>query len=156
MENLVICKAETSDSKEIIELIHKAMTQYVKISNIPANLASLKETEKDIEKYIKSDHVLKAVIKGKIVATIRVSRHDDKTAQISRFAVLPGMQKWGIGNKLFSEAEKYLIQCGISKVFLYTALENFPNVRFYESKGFSLMETSYDRKYPRGRFVKYI
>lgn len=81
-------------------------------------------------------------------------RVNPKIAYISRFAVHPSLQKLGVGNVLFTQAEEYMETCGYQSVVLHTALTNAPLVRFYMKRKFKLIETKTDRGYPRGTFVR--
>ncbi len=154
MDNLVIRKAALEEAKEISDIIKTAMKFYAEESNIPGTLTSLSEYISDIEKYIDEDEFLVAVFHNKLAGTVRISKLRENSYQISRFAVLPAMQKLGVGSILFSAAENYLLEIKAKDCLLYTAMTNMTMVRFYTSRGFEIVETKYERGYPRGRFVK--
>ena len=157
-QKCIIRPAEISDLEEMKQVIQIAMDQYSLISHIPplAPLDALKETVKDLRKYVLSDYFLLAIYEEKIVGTIRISEVTNDEAYISRFAVLPSMQKLGVGSVIFEAAVNYIIKKGYQKVTLHTALKNAPLVRFYTRHDFVLFETNTDRGYARGKFVKYI
>ena len=142
-------------------LIATAMAQYAKDSMIPTRLEALCETEEDLKRYVLEDYFLLALRGEHLVGTLRISPFKEhpgvitkQNAYISRFAVLPSMQKRGVGKALFAKAEEYLTACGYSKVYLHTALTNTPLVRFYTARKFELVDTATDRGYPRGLFMK--
>jgi len=154
MDNLVTRKAALKEAKDISDIIKTAMKFYASDSNIPGTLTSLAESVSDIEKYINQDEFLVAVFHNKLAGTVRISKLKEDSYQISRFSVLPAMQKLGVGSILFSAAEDYLRSINAKECLLYTALTNMSMVRFYASRGFELVETKYERGYPRGKFVK--
>jgi N-acetylglutamate synthase-like GNAT family acetyltransferase len=156
MKNILVRKALIKDSSEMLSVIHTAMTQYAKDSMIPQTLESLRESIEDIDRYIKSDTFLVAIFKDKIVATVRISKETEDTALISRFAVLPEMQKAGVGSILYEAAQKQIEDDGYEKIVLYTALSNHKTVNFYKAKGFELLSIDSGSIYPRGRFGKNI
>lgn len=152
MKNILVRKALIADSREMLSVIHTAMTQYAKDSMIPHTLDSLKENIEDIERYIQRDVFLVAIFKDKIVATVRISKETEDTVLISRFAVLPDMQKAGVGSILYEAAKSQIEADGFKKIVLYTALSNHKTVRFYRSKGFELQSVESASEYPRGMF----
>jgi N-acetylglutamate synthase-like GNAT family acetyltransferase len=156
MKNLLVRKALLTESNEMLRVIQAAMTQYSKDSMIPHTLESLRESIEDIDRYINSDTFLVAIYKDKIVATVRISKEAEDTVLISRFAVLPEMQKAGVGSILFEAAQKQIEADGYKKIVLYTALSNHKTVRFYKTKGFELLSIDSGSDYPRGRFGKNI
>lgn len=154
MKNILVRKALITDSTEMLSVIHIAMTQYANDSMIPHALDSLKESVHDIERYIQSDTFLIAIYKDRIVATVRISEESEDTVLISRFAVLPEMQKAGVGSILYEAAQKQIEADGYKKIVLYTALSNHKTVKFYKAKGFELKTEESDSEYPRGMFKK--
>lgn len=156
-QKCLIRQAEPADLGEIKQVIKIAMDQYSLVSHIPvlSPLDALCETADDLMKYVLSDYFLVAVYENKIVGTIRVSEVSKDEAYISRFAVLPSIQKIGVGSVIFEAAEKYIKNKGYHKVSLHTALRNASLVRFYTSRDFMLFETKNDRGYARGTFIKH-
>ena len=130
------------------------MIKYAEDSSIPGTLPSLLETQSDIENYISSDCVLIAFIGQQAVGTIRLCGISPDKAEISRFAVIPSIQKTGIGGRLFVSAEKYLRESGYSYVNLHTALDNKVLLNFYISRGFVVESESTQSGYRRGMLHK--
>lgn len=148
-------RAGVSDIPEMQKVITIAMNQYARDSNITTVLDALGETATDLEKHIIDDYFLLAFMADKLVGTIRVSRIASGEAYISRFTVLPDMQKLGVGSILFKAAEEYIRISGYRCVSLHTALSNRHLVRFYAQRDFKLAETKTDRGYARGTFIKH-
>lgn len=153
----LIRKAEIADLEEMRQVIKIAMDQYSLVSHIPVQspVDALRETADDLKNHILSDYFLIAVYEGKIAGTIRVSEISDKEAYISRFTVLPSIQKIGVGSVIFEAAENHIISKGYRQVSLHTALKNASLVRFYEKRHFKLVEMKNDRGYARGTFIKH-
>ncbi|MHB1483324.1 MAG: GNAT family N-acetyltransferase [Saccharofermentanales bacterium] len=153
----LIRQAEIADLEEMKQVIKVAMDQYSLVSHIPVQspVDALRETSDDLKSHILSDYFLVAVFEGKIVGTIRVSEISEEAAYISRFTVLPSIQKIGVGSVIFEAAENYIIKKGYREVSLHTALRNTSLVRFYEKHQFRLWETKNDRGYARGTFIKH-
>lgn len=154
MKTIHIRRAVQEDAGVLSVIIRTAMTKYKVDSGIAGTLDSLNETQADIERHIAENIVLIAFHLDGAIGTVRISQLSPYTAEISRFAVLPDAQKTGVGSKLFTEAEKIILLQGFLFITLHTALTNHSTVRFYVSKGFENTETSTERGYPRGTFVK--
>jgi ribosomal protein S18 acetylase RimI-like enzyme len=153
--------ASIDDLSAMQELIATAMAQYAKDSMIPTKLEALCETAEDLKQHIMEDCFLLAFRGEHLVGTLRISPFKEhpgiagkQNAYISRFAVLPSMQKRGVGKALFAKAEEFITARSYSKVYLHTALTNTPLVRFYTARKFELVDTATDRGYPRGLFMK--
>jgi ribosomal protein S18 acetylase RimI-like enzyme len=154
MKTISIRRAVPEDAAVLEPIIREAMTKYREDSGIDGVLDALRETSADVESHIRQDTVLIAFHLGQAVGTVRISALSPDTAEISRFAVLPSAQKTGVGSKLYADAEDRIRRQGYRSVSLHTALNNHHTVRFYIGKGFVHTETSTDRGYPRGLFVK--
>lgn len=154
MDNLIIRKAVREDAEEISGIIKTAMEFYIKNSNIPGTLKSLTESIADIEKYICEDEFIVSIFHNTLSGTVRISELNKDSYQISRFSVLPAMHKLGVGSLLFASAEDYLRKVNAHECILFTALTNMQMVKFYTARGYELVETKYERGYPRGKFYK--
>ncbi len=149
-----IRRAISSDAPELLELIRVAMVEYARKSGITTPLESQQETLDELLEHLRSDHVLVAVHRGRLIGTARLIHGEDDTAYFSRFAVLPTLHTSGVGRLIYRVAEDWLIRQGVRYVRLHTALTNKPLVRFYQARGFELIETKTARGYPRGLFQK--
>lgn len=154
MEEITIRKAKITEASEISTVIRQAMSQYAEDSGISIILDSLKEPPCVIEEYIRTDCIYVALKCQRIVGAVRISDCTDRSVRISRFSVLPSLQKSGVGNLLFNAAEQYIHDRNYVRAILYTATSNLYTVRFYTARGFHLTHTDPDCGYPRGTFVK--
>lgn len=151
----LIRQASERDAPEILELIRIAMAVYARNSGIGTLLDSQLETLDELLAHMRTDHVLVAERRGKLVGTVRlVHCSDSDLAYFSRFAVLPSLHLSGVGKLLYKSAEDWLCSQGVRIIRLHTALSNRPLVAFYEARGFQLIETKTARGYPRGLFQK--
>lgn len=151
---IMIRRALSADAADLLALVRRAMAVYARHSGIETTLDSELETLVDMRIHIEQDHVLVAEQAGQLIGTVRLVRQDHDTAWFTRFAVSPDRQRAGIGQLLLQEAESCLRQSGCRQVLLHTALSNPSLVAFYQTRGFTLLETSYERGYPRGLFLK--
>jgi N-acetylglutamate synthase-like GNAT family acetyltransferase len=152
--DIMIRQANDSDGPELLALIRIAMAVYARNSGISTVLDAQRETLDDLLVHLKTDHVLVAEHRGRLIGTVRLILAEDGSAYFSRFAVLPALQQSGVGKLLYQRAEEWLRGCGVQTIRLHTALTNQPLVAFYRSRGFELVETKTARGYPRGLFEK--
>jgi predicted N-acetyltransferase YhbS len=151
---ITIRRAVPAEAAELLALIRRAMAVYARNSGIETPLDSELETVADLRVHIAQDDVLVAEQEGRLIGTVRLVRQNHDTAWFTRFAVSPDRQRAGVGQMLFQAAENSLRQSGCRQVLLHTALSNLPLVAFYQTRGFSLIDTSHERGYPRGLFFK--
>jgi hypothetical protein len=76
---------------------------------------------------------------GRIVATV-MAGYDGHRGWLYRVAVLPDLQKRGLGQAMVAEAEKKLAQMGCTKINLQIRSTNEGVVAFYRSLGFVVEE----------------
>ncbi|MDD2533978.1 MAG: GNAT family N-acetyltransferase [Eubacteriales bacterium] len=151
-----IRQATPADSADLLTLIQWAMQVYAAKSGITAPLDAMRETQVDLQRFIRDHYVLVAEHRGTLIGTVRLVRLDADRAYFSRFAVHPHLQQTGVGKLIYQVAENWLIQQGFKRVSLHTAMTNEPLVSFYEARGFKLVETETSRGYARGLFEKTI
>ncbi len=152
--DISIRQAVPADAPELLALIRAAMAVYARRSGITTPLESQLETEDDLLAHIAEDFCLVAVHRGRLAGTARLVRSDDGSAYFSRFAVLPHLERSGVGGMVYQAAEDWLKSASIRTVRLHTALTNQALVAFYEARGFYLEKVSAERGYPRGTFRK--
>jgi GNAT superfamily N-acetyltransferase len=152
--DLIIRQAVPADAADIKALILMAMDVYARNSGIHTPLDAQLETLADHRAHIRADHVLVVEHHGRLIGTVRLVRGEAGTAFFSRFAVLPALQRAGVGKRLYQTAESWLRSQGIRVVILHTALSNPTLVKFYQDLGFRLCEENAARGYPRGTFCK--
>jgi ribosomal protein S18 acetylase RimI-like enzyme len=153
---ITVRQATSADAPELLALIQRAMAVYARNSGIERPLDAELETLDDLRVHLAVDYVLVAEIGGRLAGTVRLVRQDEQTAYFSRFAVMPTLQRSGVGHLLYLAALRYLNERGYRQVLLHTALTNQPLVTFYQTRGFELISTGYDRGYPRGTFRKWL
>lgn len=151
---ITIRRAVPAEAAELLALIRSAMAVYARHSGIETPLDAELETVADLCVHIVQDHVLVAEQAGRLIGTVRLVRQDHDTAWFTRFAVSPDRQRAGVGQMLFQAAENNLRQSGCRQILLHTALSNQSLVAFYQTRGFELVDTSHERGYPRGLFLK--
>ncbi len=156
MKELILRQARPEEAGQLHQLISQAMAFYAQKSGIKTPLDSEQESVSDLAVHIQHDMVLVAEAEGQLVGTVRLVRQNKDTAWFTRFAVLPQKQRGGIGRQLLDKATDLLRQAGCRQLLLHTALSNRQLVKFYQSRGFSLLHTSHERGYPRGLFLKWL
>lgn len=159
--DIKIRKADTEDSRHILEVIRLAFSDYEAGGQSPA----LRETPAAIKEDINKNHVLVVEIKGKIVGTLRLELKGgmpelkdtgEQTAgyYLKRFAIHPGYQGQGLGTMLFEKAEKIACREDVSSIFLHSTTGDERLVKFYKKLGFQCEAVDHSRGYPRGLWVK--
>lgn len=76
-----------------------------------------------------------AVANDEIVGTVSVVP-EPEWLYIRSIAVLPQVQGLGVGQKLLETVERYAIENGFDKLFLYTTYFSSSALRLYEKNGF--------------------
>ncbi len=153
-QEISIRQAVPADAPEIRALVQKAMAVYAHNSGITTPLESQLESLAEQVAQNQADHVLVVERHGRLIGSVRLVHGEDDSAYFSRFAVLPSLQRSGVGRQLYQVAEAWLKSRGVRTIRLHTALSNQPLVDFYLARGFRLIKESTDRGYPRGTFQK--
>lgn len=144
--------AVKSDVEDIAKIVKESFTQYCNMIGINTTDA-LCESEEDILNDIINKYVYIIYWEEIPVGSIRVEIKNNKSF-ISRFAVLPDYQCLGIGSKVLSFIEKYLISLQIETVELYSAVQNNRLKDFYLKKGYQIISINNLKGYQRGLFRK--
>jgi ribosomal protein S18 acetylase RimI-like enzyme len=134
MEKIIIQKAFKKDLSEILN-IQKIVFTEVAIKYNVKNLPQLKQTLEDIENEFIYYVFLKALIRNKIVGSVRAYA-DKKTCYLNKLIVLPDYQNKGIGTKLMNEIEKQFID-KINRYELFTGSRDTKNRYLYEKLGYT-------------------
>jgi len=130
--------ASSSDFAEILEIQKKAFySEAVLYQNF--NIQPLSQTLEEMQEECKDKVVLKAVVEGKIVGSIRANAHEDG-CWLNKLIVLPDYQKRGIGEKLLREVEKYFPEA--KKSTLGTGANSESNIRLYQKVGYQIVSTT--------------
>ena len=132
VDEMIIETAEPRDAEEILALQKSAYSSEAEVYNdrsLPALNQTLDELRADMGRQI----FLKAVINGKIVASIR-GRVEEDSGYISRVVVHPYFQGRGIGSKLVCEMETRLV--GVKRFEVFTGHKSQRNIHLYQALGY--------------------
>ena len=104
--NYQITKAEITDAEYTLKIQKLAYQIEAKRYN-NYNITHLEQTLDELINQFKDHVILKAVLKDKIVGTVRAYEKDG-TCYVGRLSVHPDMHNQGIGTALVKEIEKQL------------------------------------------------
>ncbi len=133
--NYQITQAEPKDAEEILLVQKSAYRSEAEIYN-DYDIAPLKQTADELKEQFKNYIILKAVLNGKIIGTIR-AYEDSGSCYIERLAVLPDMQNHGIGSALLKEIEN---RFNPKRYELFTGSKSDKNIYFYKKAGYSVFK----------------
>jgi ribosomal protein S18 acetylase RimI-like enzyme len=107
------------------------------------SIQPLTQTLEEMVEECKDKVVLKAVVDGKIVGSIRANKDEDY-CWVNKLVVLPAFQRRGIGEKLLLEIENHFPNA--DKFILATGAKSESNIRLYEKVGYKTIrkETFHD------------
>ncbi len=129
---MIIEQAEVSDAEEILSLQKLAFKSEAEIYK-DFNIAPLIQTLEEIKRDFGDQVFLKAVIKGKIIGSVRAFAKED-SCYIGRLIVHPDFQNQGIGTKLIKEIEGVF---NLSRRFgLFTGHKSEKNIHIYQKLGY--------------------
>jgi ribosomal protein S18 acetylase RimI-like enzyme len=130
-------RATNSDAEEILALQRVAYRSEAELYG-DFNIPPLVEMLEAIKKNFEEQTVLKAVLEGKLVGSVR-GFDKEGTCYVGRLIVRPDYQNHGIGTKLMNEIE---IVFGESKRFeLFTGHRSEKNLHLYEKLGYRTFKT---------------
>lgn len=134
--HLKILQADIEDAGEILalqKLAYRSEAELYSDFNIPPLTQTLEELKEQFKDYV----ILKAVVDGKIVGTVRAFE-DNGTCHVGRLAVEPKVQNKGIGTSLLQEIEKYY-KC--KRFELFVGSKSDKNINFYKKLGYRIFKT---------------
>ncbi len=123
------------DLVEILEIQKKAFLSEAEFYQ-NFNIQPLTQTLSEIEEECKEKVVLKAVVDGKIVGSIRANAFENDCL-VNKLVVLPEYQRQGIGEKLLRKIETYFPNS--KKFTLATGAESKSNIRLYQKVGYQIV-----------------
>lgn len=130
--DLIIEKATLSDAGEILalqKLAYRSEAQIYDDFSIPPLVQTLEEIEKDF----RNQTVLKGVLDGRIIGSVRAYAKDG-TCHIGRLIVHPDFQNQGIGTKLMKEVEDTFR--ANTRFELFTGDRSEKNLHLYQKLGY--------------------
>ncbi len=136
-KKITITKASAKDAEEILKLQKLAYISESEIYNdynIPPLTQTLPEVLDDFKNYI----VLKAVLRGVIIGSVRGQLNRD-FVYIARLMVHPDFQNQGIGTRLMKAIEKEFPQ--VKKFALGTGYRSERNLYLYHKLGYKDIES---------------
>lgn len=134
---MIIEQALERDLLDILELQKLAYQSEAEIYNdysIPPLTQTLDEIKEDFTFQV----FLKAVIKNKIIGSVRASKEED-TLYIGRLIVHPDFQNQGIGTKLLKEIEAKFND--VKRFELFTGYKSKKNLNLYRKFGYSIFKS---------------
>jgi ribosomal protein S18 acetylase RimI-like enzyme len=133
-----ISRASSSDLSVILDIQKKAFrSEAVLYQNF--NIQPLTQTLEEMVDECKGKVVLKAVVGGEIVGSVRANM-DEGNCWVNKLVVLPEYQKRGIGENLLREVEKHFPNT--KKFSLATGAKSESNIRLYLKVGYQIVSTT--------------
>ncbi|QVK21674.1 GNAT family N-acetyltransferase [Mycoplasmatota bacterium] len=150
-ENIEIRLLKSSDSiQQLTRLLNKS---YKSLYNMGLKyVAATQDDDTTVRRVQKAYKCFVGIINGKIVATISLYKPSHSTAckwysqdfvaKFGQFAVLPGLQKIGIGRKLMNIVEHEASKiANVKELALDTAETAYHLIDYYTKKGYIYIET---------------
>ena len=135
-------KAEVKDLEEILSLQKLAYISEAEIYN-DYSIPPLVQTLESLREEYGNKLILKAVINGKIVGSVR-AYEDEGTCYIGRLFVHPEYQNKGIGTQLMKCIEEKFKE---SKRFeLFTGKKSIKNIYLYNKLGYKIVREERDNE----------
>ena len=131
---MFIEQAQTSDAPEILALQKLAYLSEAEIWQ-DYTIPPLTQTLEEIEREFQSRTVLKVILDGKIIGSVRAHLQEG-TCYIGRLIVHPDFQNQGIGAKLMRELEGRFAQA--RRYELFTGEKSERNLYFYQKWGYRI------------------
>jgi len=131
-----ITAANESDAEEILNLQYAAYQSEADIYNNYSIQPLTQTLEQTIEEFNESI-VLKAVLDGKIIGSVRATEKED-SVYIGKLMVLPDYQNKGIGKRLLQAIED---EFNGKRYWLTTGGKSEKNLKLYEKCGYTRFKT---------------
>jgi ech hydrogenase subunit C len=132
IDKIIVERAVPGDAEEILALQKSAYASEAEIYN-DRSLPALNQTLAELRADFASKVLLKGVVNGKIVASVR-GYAAEGTGYISRVIVHPYFQKRGMGSRLISEMERHL--AGVKRFEVFTGHRSERNLYLYGKLGY--------------------
>jgi Ni,Fe-hydrogenase III small subunit/N-acetylglutamate synthase-like GNAT family acetyltransferase len=138
LDRALYLRAERSDAPEILALQKIAYQSEAEIygdDSLPALRQTLEELQGDFVQKL----IIKAMVNGKIIGSIRGQAREDGSVFISRVIVHPYFQGRGIGRRLVEEMEKSFPRANSFEVF--TGFKSRANLERFRRLGYRRYKT---------------
>ncbi len=129
--NIKVERASVFDSEEILLLQKIAYRSEAEIYN-DFSIEPLVQTLEQLQQQFEDHIILKAVVDGRIVGSVRANDQND-TCLIGKLIVDPNHQNKGIGKMLMNSIEALLPK---SRYELFTGSKSEKNIALYEKLGY--------------------
>ena len=130
-------RAGIADAQAILDLQKLAYLQEAAIYD-DYSIAPLRQTLAEMEEDVRRQVVLKAVVDGNIVGSVRGLASGD-TCYVGRLIVHPDHQNQGIGRRLLTEIEA---MCpAVRRYELFTGHRSEKNLHLYDRQGYRPLRT---------------
>ncbi len=154
MQTIQLLPAVKADAEAIHALTHKCFIVYSEKILKDGRIEALSETLADVERDIETKHVIKCVLDGEIVGSVRYEILDDDIAYLTRFGVDPDIQSLGLGSVLIEKVTSECAAKGVKAITLFTASKMTSSVAFYLKHGYYVHSITRDKGYIRAFLVK--
>jgi ribosomal protein S18 acetylase RimI-like enzyme len=131
-----IIGAESQDLEEILALQKLAYVSEALIFN-DFNIPPMRQTIEDMYNEFSNQTILKAVLDGKIVGSVRAYQKDG-TCFIGKLIVHPEQQNKGIGRQLLSQVE--VTFNAAARFELFTGQKSEKNLYLYQKQGYKVFD----------------
>lgn len=138
IDNLIVSQAQKADFSAILTIQKKAFRSEAEFYQ-NFSIQPLTQTLEEMETECKEKIVLKAIVDGAIVGSVRASVSEN-VCLINKLVVSPEFQKNGIGKKLLQEIETYFP--GVKKFRLQTGAYSESNIALYTRNGYRIVGRS--------------
>lgn len=132
IDTVAVETAVVENAEEILALQKSAYASEAEIYN-DRSLPAFNQTLAELRADMAAQTFLKAVVNGKIVASVRGNAMEG-TGRISRVIVHPYFQGHGIGKRLVSEMEKRL--AGVTRFEVFTGHKSERNLQLFQELGY--------------------
>lgn len=156
MLNAVIRKASINDANAVKSLTRKAFLDYARSIGQKNNVAALNETIDDIKKDIEQKEVYLCEIDNIAIGAVRFELLGSQTAYLSRLAVHPRYQSFGVGKLLIEKVKQECCALNVSAIALHTAACMPSVVALYEKNGYFVHSVTCARGYLRALMINEI
>ncbi len=153
MEQILLLRAGEEDAEDVLNITKTAFEIYANEVRKKESIEALRETICDVLRDIGSKHVYIAKIDGETVGSVRFDIRGGGIAYLSRFAMKPEAQNFGIGGLLLEKVKLECIALGVRAITLHTASKMRSTVAFYLKNGYYIHSITKDKDYIRAFMV---